>query len=66
MKIVDATKVTSSENVPKDAVLVTNFRATRKFIAELDRRYPLIRTDRVSGAEIDTLLDAVRKTLDRL
>jgi hypothetical protein len=43
-------------HVPTDGVLITNIRATRKFVPELERRFPVIPTERAGPADVRTLL----------
>lgn len=43
-------------HIPDDGVLITNRRATQKFIPELDRKFKILPSHRTSLAEIDTLL----------
>lgn len=43
--------------VPLDAVVVTNSSATRKFIPQLERKYILVRRDRIGPEDVTFLVD---------
>jgi hypothetical protein len=53
----DRIRLTIGEHVPRDAVLVTNGTAIRKFIDDLVRPYVTLRRDAVSDPEATTLLE---------